>query len=207
MPTGPENYVRRPKGRPPKHPEINAEAAIREVRDDPIASKNPILFLSLAAKAAHKKREFARVSAYLDAVELLASACVAAVQQDLFADPMATCDCGHSFASHVTDGYCVTCLYKINGLGFHGCKGFRQPQRSTAPDSRRCTCGRFWMSWPTMTEKDYPRTHNKPPRPCFETRPEGLNGRTLRFTLDPLPELTDKPNTNPREDDHDPTQN
>ena len=187
MTGGPKLYERRKVGRPPKDQSMTAALAIVEVRDNPTTRDNPILSLIMAARFCHAKRRNGPATAYLEAAEYLVSACQTAAQLDLFQNPMETCSCGHSHAEHIDGNYCRSCLYKLNGLGWHGCKAFTPIAAvHVVPERWRCACGRTWAD---RTDKDYqepghPRFHTREKgKSCYELKPQGVKGRMIRVIL------------------------
>jgi len=194
MPLGPELYYKRKRGRPANDQGCTAEALLDEIRGRPDLSRNPILAALDIARTHHKARKFAETSAALQAATYLAEYAQAAAQLDLLGSPLETCDCGHPRAAHV-DGasYCGVCLGKINGDGFHGCKAFKslaERAKDIGPRELRCNCGRMLLprTLHDRKEKDLPRVHTgDPSKPCYELRPDGVGGRTIRHTLDVLP--------------------
>lgn len=171
-------------GRPPKDPSITAEGAIREVAEMPNGRANPILALVDAARHTHRLRKFAPTSRYLDAIQLLAEACEEnARQPELPFNPADTCDCGHVRAQHPDGGYCIACLYRLEGMGWNGCRAFHPPEQ--LPDVEvACACGRKRIGYKRkMRDADYPRTHvHRDDGNCTEDLPNGMTRELERVT-------------------------
>jgi len=187
MPGAPENRPRSTKGRPPKDPACTADNVLRQLREDPDWNHNPVLACILAAMNHHRPRHHAQVTAYLEAAIAILESCELAAAQDANLDPLDVCDCGHARARHVDGEYCTACLYKLNGAGWYGCKGFHDAE--PLPDTdRRCACGRMYLgTQKMMRDPDYPRVHWRDRgKACYELRTEGPSKRPLRVALKPV---------------------
>lgn len=187
MPGAPANRPRSPKGRPPSDPTCTADNVLRQLREDSDWAGNPLLCCMLAAQNQHRARNFAAVTAYLEAAIALLESCQLAAAQDADFDPLEVCDCGHVRARHVQGEYCVACLHLLNGSGWYGCKAFHhaEPLRDT---DRLCACGRMYLGvQKMMRDPDYPRVHWRDRgKSCYELRAEGPSVRPIRFALKPV---------------------
>ena len=126
----PQNVAKRGKGRPPKVPNYTEQDVLDAMLGDPSTAAAPLGPMLALAESHLRKREFAQSRACLNAARRVVEAAETEAQLSQlhlnFGDSMMhRCDCGHLRAQHVEGKhYCRVCMYKISGMGWHGCKGF-----------------------------------------------------------------------------------